>query len=175
MATGVAREAVLSRVLKHPHADIAAAVLESLVAKGKIVAENERLRLSDHSSQLSAEETAFTERLLRLYEKAGLEVPRVAEAIMQTSDGISQVKVEKLLRLVIASGKLVKVTDEFYFARNAVEAVAALLRASDDDTIDVAKFKDLTGVSRKYAIPLLEYFDREHVTARVGDKRLILR
>jgi len=41
-------------------------------------------------------------------------------------------------------------------------------------SMDVARFKDLTGVSRKYAIPLLEYLDREHVTRRVGDTRVIL-
>ncbi len=175
IASSMSRDVVLSRALPHQSVEIAAAVVASLVSNGTIVAENERLRLSSHSSQLSAADTAFTENILRLYEKAGLEVPRIAEAIEQVSDGSPRAKVEKLLRLVVDSGKLVKVTDEFYFSRTAIDSAAALLRSSGEETVDVAAFKALTDVSRKYAIPLLEYFDREHVTVRVGDKRVILK
>jgi selenocysteine-specific elongation factor len=68
------------------------------------------------------------------------------------------------------------VTGEFYFPSKVLEDLMSKLRdqASNDPMIDVARFKDIAGVSRKYAIPLLEYFDRTHVTRRVGDKRQIL-
>jgi selenocysteine-specific elongation factor len=71
---------------------------------------------------------------------------------------------------------LVKISDDLVFHRNALEDLRQ--RMSSEKTksskIDVARFKDLTGVSRKYAIPLLEYLDRERVTRRVGDERVIL-
>ena len=78
-----------------------------------------------------------------------------------------------------------EVTDRSAGPEPAVDATAVTLPppsrprapevmgASDDRTIDVPKFKDIAGVSRKFAIPLLEYFDREKVTLRVGDKRVI--
>ena len=71
---------------------------------------------------------------------------------------------------------LVKISDELVFHRSALEQLRRLVIAqkANSPKMDVAKFKDLTGVSRKYAIPLLEYLDRERVTRRVGDAREIL-
>jgi selenocysteine-specific elongation factor len=71
---------------------------------------------------------------------------------------------------------LVKVSDELVFHRSALEQLRRLIadQKTKSPKMDVAKFKELTGVSRKYAIPLLEYLDREHVTKRVGDAREIL-
>jgi selenocysteine-specific elongation factor len=72
----------------------------------------------------------------------------------------------------------VRVTDEFYFARPEIDGLVAKLKKFAENSanrlVDVAQFKDIAGISRKYAIPLLEYFDRERVTRRAGDKRLIL-
>jgi selenocysteine-specific elongation factor len=76
--------------------------------------------------------------------------------------------------MLVTSGELVLVTPEFFFPAKTIDALRSKLKGLADKSIDVAKFKDLAGVSRKYAIPLLEYFDRTHVTRRVGDKREIL-
>jgi selenocysteine-specific elongation factor len=78
--------------------------------------------------------------------------------------------------MLIASGELVRVSD-LIFHRSALESLRAVMerfKAEKGPRIDVATFKDLTGVSRKYAIPLLEYLDRQRVTRRVGDVREIL-
>jgi selenocysteine-specific elongation factor len=71
---------------------------------------------------------------------------------------------------------LVKLADDLVFHQNALQHLRQILSAykAKSPKIDVGKFKDLTGVSRKYAIPLLEYLDRERVTRRVGDERIIL-
>jgi selenocysteine-specific elongation factor len=71
---------------------------------------------------------------------------------------------------------LLKISEDLVFHRSALEELrkAVLAEKSRSPRIDVAHFKDLTGVTRKYAIPLLEYLDREHVTRRVGDERVIL-
>jgi selenocysteine-specific elongation factor len=75
---------------------------------------------------------------------------------------------------------LVRVHGEMFFHSHAIDHLKGLLRAfasehEPDRLIDVPGFKDLAGVSRKYAIPLLEYFDRERITVRAGDKRIILK
>jgi selenocysteine-specific elongation factor len=71
---------------------------------------------------------------------------------------------------------LVKLTDDLVFHQTALQSLRQILAEykTKSQKIDVAKFKDLTGISRKYAIPLLEYLDRERVTRRVGDERVIL-
>ena len=71
---------------------------------------------------------------------------------------------------------LIKISEELVFHRGALEQLRRQMAAyrANSAKIDVAQFKEMTGVSRKYAIPLLEYLDRERVTKRVGDAREIL-
>ena len=80
--------------------------------------------------------------------------------------------------MLLNSGEVVKISEEFYFTRAAIDELVdkmkALAAGTADRLIDVPKFKEIAGISRKYAIPLLEYFDREKVTSRAGDKRMIL-
>jgi selenocysteine-specific elongation factor len=81
--------------------------------------------------------------------------------------------------LLIESGLLVRIQPELLFHRDALDALKERIREygarpATGRMIDVAAFKELAGVSRKYAIPLLEYFDRERITRRAGDKRIIL-
>ena len=89
---------------------------------------------------------------------------------------VDQVRAQTIVTLLLREKVLVKVADDLVFHRNVLENLRARVIAekAKSDKIDVARFKDLAGVSRKYAIPLLEYLDREHVTRRVGDQRLIL-
>jgi selenocysteine-specific elongation factor len=100
----------------------------------------------------------------------------LSEAIAGTKLTASNAR--KLFQRFLDTGEIVKVTDEFYFSRSAIEGLIEVLKkhaaATPDRLIDVPRFKDLAGISRKYAIPLLVYLDREHVTARAGDKRVIL-
>jgi selenocysteine-specific elongation factor len=84
------------------------------------------------------------------------------------------------LQLLLDKGTVIRVQNEMFFHAEALGKLTELLRRygnehEPDRLIDVAAFKDLAGVSRKYAIPLLEYFDRAHVTRRAGDKRIILK
>ena len=94
---------------------------------------------------------------------------------------IDETRARKLVTLLLRDKTLVKISDDLVFHREALDGLRALLLArkfqSTKDQpakLDVAAFKDMTGVSRKYAIPLLEYLDREQVTRRVENKRIIL-
>ena len=71
---------------------------------------------------------------------------------------------------------LIKISEELVFHQSALVEIRQRITALKATTpkIDVARFKEITGVTRKYAIPLLEYLDRERVTRRVGDERVIL-
>ena len=107
-------------------------------------------------------------------------MPKLDEVLVDAMTGtkLTPADARKLFQRFLDSGEIVKVTEEFYFSRLAIDQLLMLLlehaKKTPDRLIDVPRFKDIAGVSRKYAIPLLEYFDREHITARAGDKRLIL-
>jgi selenocysteine-specific elongation factor len=89
---------------------------------------------------------------------------------------VDRVRAQKIVTLLLRDKVLTKVSDELVFHRSALDELRRQMAAykARSPKIDVAKFKELTGVSRKYAIPLLEYLDRERVTRRVGDVREIL-
>lgn len=105
---------------------------------------------------------------------AGLKVPALHDVIVGLK--VDKVRAQKIVTLLLRDKVLIKVSDEMVFHRVALEELRRLVttQKSNSPKMDVAKFKELTGVSRKYAIPLLEYLDRERVTRRVGDAREIL-
>ena len=120
-------------------------------------------------------------RILDVYKTAQLEVPKLDDVLETSIAGTKFTKPDarKFLQLFLDSGEIVKVSEEFYFLKSEIDQLGEKLRhfaaTTSDRAIDMAQFKDLAGVSRKYAIPLIEYFDRERVTVRAGDKRVVLK
>ena len=108
-------------------------------------------------------------------------MPKLNDALAEAVSGTDFMTPEarKFLQRFVDTGDIVKVTEEFYFAREAIDRLIAMMRSyadgSTDRLIDVTSFKEIAGVSRKYAIPLLEYFDRTRITQRAGDKRIVLK
>lgn len=155
------------------------AVLAKLESDGKIAIAADVVRLAGHSTQLSPAEKAASDLITAAYQNAGLDVPRLDEVLQAAAArGCSPEAVRKLFRIKLDTGEIVKVTDEFYFAAAVIDGLAAKLRQRAAETgnslLDVAQFKEIAGISRKYAIPLLEHFDRTRVTRRAADKRIIL-
>ena len=89
---------------------------------------------------------------------------------------VDKIRAQKIVTLLLRDKVLIKISEELVFHQSALLDLRRKIAALKTTTpkMDVARFKDMTGVSRKYAIPLLEYLDREHVTRRVGDERVIL-
>ena len=89
---------------------------------------------------------------------------------------LDRARAEKLLRILLKENVLHKVTEDLIFHQSALRELREILarRKAQNNRLEVADFKELTGLSRKYAIPLLEYLDRERVTRREGDERIIL-
>lgn len=180
LARGILRETLREKIFARLSPEIFKTILTSLEADKKIAAEKDFVRAAAHNLELSADEKILRERLSAIYKNAKLEVPKLDDALTESIKGTKadKIRARKIFQLLLNSGELVKITDEFYFAKGEIENLAAKLREfaenSADRLIDVPKFKDIAGISRKYAIPLLEYFDREKLTRRAGDKRLIL-
>jgi selenocysteine-specific elongation factor len=173
---GLAKEILRERFFAHAPAELFRGVLANLEAEGALVAEKEIVRLRDHTRELSSEDSGLRDRLEKIYRDAGLAAPSLSEVL--ASSGASVQQGRKILQLLIDSGMLVKVHGEMFFHRAALDDLTRKLREHGakqrDRAIDVAAFKELAGISRKYAIPLLEYLDRQRVTRREGDRRIVL-
>ncbi len=176
LARGFGREVLPGRIRTAGEAVLETAISE-LVSDKLIALDGEVIRIAARKNELTNEEAAVKERLLGTYQKGGIEPPKLDE-VLSRETRLPPAHARRVFQLLIDSREVVKVTDEFYFSGAVLEKLKTKLRAHADKSsarlIDVAKFKELAGVSRKYAIPLLEYFDREKVTVRNGDKRLIL-
>lgn len=179
LSRGISRETLREKIFAHLAPEIFKITLQILEKENKTATERDVVRLAAHSLELSAEEKILREKLQKIYRAAKLEAPKLEDALTEATNGagLSRERARKIFQLLINTGEVVKITDEFYFADEAIKTLIKNLKNYADKTpdrlIDVAAFKDLANVSRKYAIPLLEYFDRERVTARAGDKRLI--
>ena len=180
LARGILRETLREKIYAHLPPEIFKSVLSNLEKENRVAAEKDIFRLAVHNLELSADEKTLRQRLGQIYHAAKLEVPKLEDALQEALKNTKSNRetARKIFQLLLNSGEIVKITDEFYFSKNAIDDLIRQLKnyaaTSSDKLIDVAKFKDIAGISRKYAIPLLEYLDRERITRRAGDKRLIL-
>jgi selenocysteine-specific elongation factor len=150
------------------------AVTAMLVKDKKLELVGDLARLPGRGVVMKDEEAESKERIERAFASAGLKVPALSEVIAGLK--VDKVRAQKIVTLLLRDKLLIKVSDELVFHRGALEDLRRQMAAYKVKSakIDVAKFKELTGVTRKYAIPLLEFLDRERVTRRVGDAREIL-
>jgi selenocysteine-specific elongation factor len=150
------------------------ALLQALALQGKIDAQGEAVRLGGRTIQLSPEEILARDQIAAAFEKAGLAVPSAREVLANLR--LDRGRAEKLLKMLVKENILNKVTEDLIFHRSALRTLREILarRKAQNNRLGVTDFKELTGLSRKYAIPLLEYLDRERVTRRDGDERIIL-
>jgi selenocysteine-specific elongation factor len=180
LSRGLARETLRERVFARAAPEIFRAAMKTAEDDGSLVSERDLVRASGHTLELSPADSAARERLEQIYRDAALEAPALEDALARAvGSNASREHARKILRLLIDAGTLVRVREDLLFHRDALDRLVASLRAYADGhgperLIDVAAFKELSGVSRKYAIPLLEHFDRTRVTRRAGDRRIIL-
>ncbi|MFL6304966.1 MAG: selenocysteine-specific translation elongation factor [Candidatus Sulfotelmatobacter sp.] len=151
-----------------------AAILQQLVQEIKLAVSGDLVSLAGRGVVMKDEEAESKKKIDEAFAAAGLKVPALNEVLGGLK--IDKVRAQKIVTLLLRDKVLTKVSDELVFHRIALEELRKRVAAhkANSATIDVATFKELTGVSRKYAIPLLEYLDRERVTKRVGDTRQIL-
>jgi selenocysteine-specific elongation factor len=180
LSRGLARETLRERHFAHAAPEIFRAIIARLEKESTLAAEKDVVRLREHGRELSPADAQLKEKIALGYEKAALEAPGLDEVFAAAGLSTAQrAHGRKILQLLIDNGTLVRVQGEMFFHTQAIEHLQRLLSQyagehEPERLIDVAQFKDLAGVSRKYAIPLLEYLDSARVTRRAGDKRIIL-
>ncbi len=155
--------------------------IKSLEKANSLVAEENLVYSPEFRKELGVEEKRLKEKLLMLYVNAGLMPPKLSDAIeaARIETDISAQDARKLFQMLLDSGEVLKITEEMYFSKAAIDELCTRLKihASKGDSnkfISVPEFKEIAGISRKYAIPLLEFLDIQRITRRAGDKRLIL-
>jgi selenocysteine-specific elongation factor len=146
---------------------------EALARENKLEIAGEQVRLAGRGVAMKDEEAESHRQIERAFASAGLKVPALKDVLAGLK--IDRARAQKIVTLLLREKVLVKLSDDLVFHRDALDGLRKTIAAqkSTSPRIDVARFKDLTGVSRKYAIPLLEWLDREHITRRVGDERVI--
>ncbi len=149
-------------------------VLDSLVRDKKLQVSGEIVQAFGKGVALGDEEAESKAQIEQAFTKSGLKVPLLKDVL--ASLPVDKVRAQKIVTLLLRDRVLVKLGDELVFHRDALAELKLQIAAQKLKTpkLNVGSFKDLFGITRKHAIPLLEYLDRERVTRRVGDERVIL-
>jgi selenocysteine-specific elongation factor len=172
---GISREELKASLGRRVRPETFAAALQLLLEQKKVTAQGEFIKKAGTEVTLAPEEVRAKEQITQAFAKAGLAVPSVKEVLAQLK--IETARAERLLQILLREKVLVRVSADLIFHHDALDALSGLLvqyKKTKGERISVPAFKELTGITRKYAIPLLEYLDRQRQTRRAGDERVIL-
>ena len=171
---GLPREELRERILPGGPPDAARSILDALAGEGIIRLEKEYAALASHRISLSPEDGRVMELLEAEFRQGGLNPATIEE--IAASRGLDAARAQRIYHLLLSRGRLVRIKDGKVFHAEPIERLKAQLWELREKrpVIDVAVFKELTGTSRKNAIPLLEHLDAERVTRRKGNDREIL-
>jgi selenocysteine-specific elongation factor len=172
---GIAREDLRASLGRRVRPETFRAALAAIAAQKKLDVQGELVKRAGSGIELLPEELRAKDAIEKAFSSAGLAVPGVKEVLAKLP--VDAKRAEKILQILLRDKSLVRVSPELIFHRDALAEMRGKLagfKKAKGERISVPVFKDLTGISRKYAIPLLEYLDRERVTRRSGDERVIL-
>src|SRR5271163_3635270 len=172
---GIAREDLRASLGRRVRAEAFRAALEELAAQKKLDVQGDLVKRAGSAIALLPEEAKAKQEIEAAFASAGLAVPSVKEVLAKLA--VESRRAEKLLQILLRDKCLVRVSPELIFHQKALADLKEQLaryKKAKGERISVPVFKDLTGITRKYAIPLLEYLDRERVTRRSADERVIL-
>jgi len=150
------------------------AVLDQLVIQKKIAVLQDVIHEFGRTVTLTPQEERIRTQLATRYSSMGLQVSSANDVIDELK--LERTMARKLIQLMVKENALVKITEELLVDRSVIDKLIRDVKAlkAPNSKFGVGEFKNLTGVSRKHAIPLLEYLDRQRVTRRVGEERVIL-
>ena len=174
LSAGLPREQLHSTLFAGLSQTVFKSALAHLCARDQVELDRDRVRLRGSGVRLSADEARALDSIEQAFLGAGLQVPSVEEVIREVA--LPREQSRRLVALLTRQKKLVKVSETLFFHADSIEEVKRKLQdyKKQEDRIDVPTFKKLADVTRKYAIPLLEHLDRERVTRRAGEFRVIV-
>ncbi len=171
---GLPKEELRSRLARGLDQRLFQYMLNELVKNGSIVQDESIIRLSGHRVSLKDDAKIIRQELVASYSEAGLTPPNTNDILSRFGDYPKSL-VREVLAVLVREKVLIKITEDLYFHAEAIDGLREKLIAflKDEGEIDAPRFKSLTGLTRKFSIPLLEYFDKLKLTIRVGDKRVL--
>ncbi|SEL84517.1 selenocysteine-specific translation elongation factor SelB [Stigmatella aurantiaca] len=175
MREGLSREELRQRLSPELDPRIFQRVTQALVEQGQATLDKDTIRLQGRGRVLTLADEGARARLAAELSQAALAPPTLGELAGKLQ--LPPARLQELLAVMVREGLLVRVNEALHFDAEALaglrEQLVAYLREHKE--ISTQAFKDMVGQSRKFVIPLSEYFDRERVTLRVGDKRVLRR
>jgi selenocysteine-specific elongation factor len=171
LSLGMSKAEAVQRILPTGAADLGDVYLEWLAAQGILSVDGDRVRQPDAAGGLSEKESALAKVLADLYRAAGLTPPSPASLVREL--GAKSAILEGVLRYLVERGRLLRLPGGLVISPDPIAEVARELRSSGWERFSVPQFKERFGLSRKWAIPILEHLDSTGVTQRIGDERWI--
>ncbi|MBV9888607.1 MAG: selenocysteine-specific translation elongation factor [Acidobacteria bacterium] len=175
LSPGITREDLRSGLGRLVRPETFRAALTELAAAKKIDVQGENVKPPGAAIRLDTDEASAKSQIESAFAEAGLTVPAVKEVLAKVP--VDAKRADQILHLLLRDKILLRISPELVFHRDALAHLKTRLasyKKEKGDRISVPAFKDLTGATRKYAIPLLEFLDRERITRRAGDERVIL-
>ena len=174
LKSGLAKEELRSQLRPPVEQKVFQALLAGLIKKGIIDQEGAEIRISGHTVTLQVDEQEMERNIDTLYLEAALTPPNLREVLAAFGE-FPEKQIRQVIDLLVGKGRLIKINESLWFHAQAIHAlqeeVTAFIRREGE--IDAQRFKDLTGLTRKFSIPLLEYFDKIKLTIRIDDKRVL--
>ena len=171
LKAGMSKEELKSKFPLLTDSKIFNQVLNQMIKSQQIVQEENTVRLENHRVFLGQDQADIRNKIIKTYQDSGLQPPYFREFIKELQ--VDPKHARDVLMLLVEEGQIVKTKDDLYFDAKAVDKLknklVEFLIANGE--INTPQFKEMTGVSRKFVIPLIEYFDAKNVTLRVGDSR----
>lgn len=175
LAQGIPKEELRIRLARLAGPAMFRAALSESAAAGRLSLSGDKVKLAGREISLAPEEARAKELIEQAFAEAGLTAPSLKEVLEKLP--VEAARAQKILEILMREHVLVRVATDLVFHKTALERVRSMLleyKKKQGERMSVPAFKELTGITRKYAIPLLEYLDRERVTRRQGDERIIL-
>jgi selenocysteine-specific elongation factor len=171
LKAGMPKEELKSKIPPAVGPKVFNLLLNQMLKDDQIAIAEDTLRLSTHKISLGADQVDVREKIIRIYRDSGLQPPYFKELGKELA--ADPARARDVLLLLVEEGRLVKVKEDLYFDVDAIKGLQQRLvdYLTANGEIDTPKFKDMTAASRKYVIPLAEYFDSRNVTIRIGDIR----
>ncbi|MEA2695215.1 MAG: selenocysteine-specific elongation factor [Acidobacteriota bacterium] len=173
MAVGMPKAEAVRRILRGKAADLSDVYLAWLEAQKVLAVRGDQVVLPGRGSELTAEESSLAAAVLERFQKAGLTPPGPTD--LQTDLKTKPQILDGVVRHLVARGQLVRLPAGLVLAASALTDLRRALRETAWERFSVADFKDRFGLSRKWAIPLLEHLDSTGATKRMGDERMVVR
>jgi len=174
LKTGLAKEELRSQLKPRPDQKLLNYALNYLSKKGEIIQEKAEIRLTGHEVTLQVDEQAMREQIGNLYLKAELKPANLKDVLAKFTE-FPEEQIRQVIDLLLQDGEIIKINEALYFHTSVLDKlkdqVVDFIRKEGE--IDAPRFKNMTGLTRKFSIPLLEYFDKIKLTIRIEDKRVL--